>query len=88
MIRWRGRLMTPRSRVGDIMLFDGAGNVVAQLLKVRFRTMPRAVPETKDSLSYRTTFLRLHQSGQPSAPDSTPIRPKKGPSAAASQASM
>ncbi|WP_178133513.1 type I polyketide synthase [Vineibacter terrae] len=60
-------LATARSRVADFVLFDSAGNVVVQATQVRFRTVPRAVRETMDSLTYRTGFVRLPERGQPSA---------------------
>ncbi|HKU98833.1 MAG TPA: SDR family NAD(P)-dependent oxidoreductase [Vineibacter sp.] len=60
-------LATARSRVADFVLFDAAGNVVVQAAQVRFRTAPRTVRETPDSLAYRTGFVRLHERAQPSA---------------------
>ncbi len=65
--RCRITLATARSRVADFMLFDAAGNVVVQASQVRFRTAPRAVRETPDSLAYRTGFVRLPERAQPSA---------------------
>jgi NADPH:quinone reductase-like Zn-dependent oxidoreductase/acyl carrier protein len=60
-------LATPRSRVADFTLIDAAGNTVAQATQVRFRMAPRATRETRDSLTYRTGFVRQHLPAQSSA---------------------
>ncbi len=60
-------LATSRSRVADFVLLDADGNMVAHARQVRFRTAPRVARETRDSLVYRTGFVRLHQAGRPSA---------------------
>ena len=58
---------TSRSRVADFTLIDAAGNTVAQATQVRFRTAPRTTRETRDSLTYRTSFVRQHLPAQSSA---------------------
>jgi len=60
-------LATPRSRVADFTLIDAAGNTVVQATQVRFRTAPRAIRETRDSLTYRTSFVRQHLPAHSSA---------------------
>jgi NADPH:quinone reductase-like Zn-dependent oxidoreductase/acyl carrier protein len=58
---------TKRSVVADVLLFDQAGAVIADLRDARCRIVSRSVKETPDDLVYRMSFESLHRVSLPSA---------------------
>lgn len=58
---------TSRSRVADFDLLDADGGLVASLSQARCRVVSRTARDASDSLAYRTRFVQIHRSGQPSA---------------------